>query len=24
GSTVYSGALFDTRAGTLQPLAYVR
>ncbi|NSL20545.1 NAD(P)/FAD-dependent oxidoreductase [Agrobacterium tumefaciens] len=24
GSTAYSGALFDTRAGTLQPLAYVR
>jgi glycine/D-amino acid oxidase-like deaminating enzyme len=24
GSTGYSGALFDTRAGTLQPLAYVR
>ncbi|MDS7597988.1 FAD-binding oxidoreductase [Agrobacterium tumefaciens] len=24
GSTAYSGALLDTRAGTLQPLAYVR
>ncbi|MDK4740498.1 FAD-binding oxidoreductase [Rhizobium sp. CNPSo 3464] len=24
GSAVYSGALFDPRAGTLQPLAYVR
>lgn len=24
GSTAYSGALFDPRAGTLQPLAYVR
>ncbi|CAN7444355.1 FAD-binding oxidoreductase [Rhizobium sp. LjRoot30] len=24
GSTAYSGALFDRRAGTLQPLAYVR
>jgi glycine/D-amino acid oxidase-like deaminating enzyme len=24
GSTGYSGALFDARAGTLQPLAYVR
>lgn len=24
GSTAYSGALLDTRAGTIQPLAYVR
>ena len=24
GSTAYSGALYDTRAGTIQPMAYVR